>query len=65
MSIKYPEITVKLTEEDGNVFTLIAVVHAALKRANVVDAREFMREAMESGSYDEALQCMMRWVTVE
>ncbi|MBT6051399.1 MAG: hypothetical protein HOG49_31755 [Candidatus Scalindua sp.] len=63
--MKYPDIKVQLTGNDGNAYAILANVGKALKRANV-DAAEiasFKHEAM-FGDYDHLLQTCMRWVTV-
>jgi len=65
-SIKYPGITVQLTGEDGNAFSIIARVRSALRRGGI--SREecvtFLAEAM-SGDYDHLLQTVMKWVVAE
>lgn len=65
-SVKYPNVTVQLTEQDGNAVYIIARVRTALRRAGVspveVDAYAF--EAM-SGDYQGLLATTMRWVNVE
>jgi len=59
-------ITVELTGENGNVFNLIAVVSKAMKKNGYrKEAKDFQAKIFGMGSYDEALQEMMRWVTVE
>lgn len=63
MEVKYPDITVKLIGEDGNVFYLIGIVSKALRR-NKIDPADFTQEVLTSKSYDEALQVMMKWVNV-
>ncbi len=64
--IKYPKITVQLSDRDGNAFSVIGAVTKALKNANVAKERidEFCDEAM-SGDYDHLLQTCMQWVNVE
>jgi hypothetical protein len=64
--IKYPNITVQLTGEDGNAFAVIGRVRQALKRAGVPSAEVtlFSDEAM-SGDYDNVLTTAMKWVNVE
>lgn len=64
MKPKYPEIVVQL--EDGNAFSIVAKVREALKKAGVSQKEqlEFQGEAM-AGTYDDLLQTVMRWVTVE
>lgn len=63
---RYPEITVDFSTRDGNVFVLIGAVIAALRDNDVpretID--EFRREVMSAGSYQMALQTMMKWVEV-
>ena len=65
MQVKYPEISVQLTGQDGNAFVLIGLVRQALRRAGVAKAEidEFVREAM-SKDYDHVLQTCMKWVDV-
>lgn len=67
MNAKHPEITVKLTGEDSNVFALIGSTTQAMRRAGVspdeIDA--FRDEALASDSYDQVLQTIMRTVNVE
>jgi hypothetical protein len=63
--IKYPDIEVQLTGEDGNAFFILGSVQKALRRAGV-DAEEvnaFYAEAT-SGDYDHLLQTCMEWVSV-
>jgi len=64
--VKYPEIDVQLSDEDGNAFGIIGRVALALRRAGVpkdeIDA--FRTEAM-SGDYDNVIQTAMKWVNVE
>ena len=59
------DIDVQLTGEDGNVFNLVGIVSKALERAGEKDAAEAMKtEVFSSGSYDEALGIMMKYVNV-
>lgn len=62
---KYPEITVQLSGEDGNVFSIIGRVSKALRRGGAEDVSEFQRLAMESESYNAVLQLCTEWVEVE
>ena len=61
--VKYPDIAVQLSNDDGNVFLVLGTVKKALGRAGV--SREeidlFLDEAT-SGDYDHALVTCMRWV---
>ena len=66
MDPKYPDITVRLTGQDGNAFAILGKVKKELQRAELakeeVDA--FMEEAM-SGDYDHLLRTAMKWVDVQ
>ena len=66
MSPKFPNITVELSGQDGNAFMIIGRVGKALRREGVSqeDIAAFTDEAM-SGDYDNVLQTVMRWVSVE
>lgn len=66
MTPKHPEIEVKLSGMDGNVFVLLGACRRAMQRAGVpgAEVQEFTDEVAASHSYDEALQTMMRWVEV-
>lgn len=56
---------VQLVGEDGNIFAIVARCRTALKRAGMQDAADALsEEVMASGSYDEALQIVMRYVEV-
>lgn len=63
---KYPQITVKLSENDGNAYTIMGLVMRALRRGGVPaqDVAAFQQEAC-SGDYDHLLQTVFRWVDVE
>lgn len=62
--IKYPDVSVALSGEDGNAFVIIGRVRRALRRAGVDDDEitAFSEEA-SSGNYDNVLQTVMRWVS--
>lgn len=64
--VKYPDIVVRLTAEDGNAFFIIGKVVNALRKANVPneEIEEFRKEAM-SGDYHKVLATCMRWVTTK
>ncbi len=65
LEVKYPNVKVQLSGEDGNVFVIIGRVKLALHRANV-DPKEvdmFLDECT-SGDYDHVLQTCMKWVDV-
>ena len=61
---RYPDVRVRLSGEDGNVFAIIGRVRRALVQAGADDddVKSFVSEMMGAGSYDEALQTVMRWV---
>ena len=66
MDMKYPDITVRLVGENGNIFNLIGITAGALRDARVpreeIDA---FRDAVRSShSYDEALRVIMGTVNV-
>lgn len=63
--VRFPDVTVQLSGTDGNAFVVIGSVTGALRRAGHADvADEFARAVMDTGSYDEFLQTVMRWVDV-
>ena len=65
MTVKYPDIEVQLSGEDGNAFSIIGRVSRAIRRAEGNEAAtEFSSAAMKCGSYDEVLQLCMRTVEV-
>ena len=65
-TIKYPEIEVQLSGEDGNAMAIMARVTSALRRAGVSqEERDAYYAESTSGDYDNLLATAMRWVTVE
>lgn len=64
--VKFPEVEVQLTGEDGNVFSIVGRVTRAMRRAGVepkaIDA--YSNAIFACGSYDEALRLTMQTVTV-
>lgn len=63
--VTYPNVTVKLTGEDGNAFGLIGAVQLAVTRAHGVAAGNAVANAaMDCGSYDELLAYVMNTVHV-
>ena len=65
MTTKYPDVSVKLTGEDGNAFSIIGRVVQALRRAGVsAEEQDAFRKEATSGDYDNVLQTAMRWVGV-
>ena len=63
--IRYPEVEVQLTGNDGNAFAVMGAVSKALKSSGVdkSEVDQYMAEAM-SGDYENLLQTTMRWVSV-
>lgn len=63
--VKYPDVEVQLTGQDGNAFAVLGAVTAALRKAGVSKAErdQYMAEAM-SGDYDDLLRVTMCWVEV-
>ena len=63
MDIKFPEITVQLSEMDGNVFSIIGRTCRAMQRGGVsAEDIEAFKEDAKSGDYDHALQTVMKTV---
>ena len=64
MVAKFPDVKVKLVGKDGNAFSILGHVSAALKKAgHVAEAKAFMAEAT-SGDYDHLLQTVVKYVDV-
>lgn len=63
--VKYPNIKVQLTGNDGNAFAIMGAVKNALRKEGVSreEQDEFMEEAM-SGDYNNLLCTCMKWVDV-
>ena len=63
--IKYPDIEVQLTGEDGNAFFIMAKVQRALRQNGVSndEITQYLDES-RSGDYDNLLWTATRWVTV-
>lgn len=63
VDVKYPEVTVPLSELDGNVMVLIANTRRGLRDHGVdADAIDAFTAEAKSGDYDHALQTIMAWV---
>jgi hypothetical protein len=62
---KYPKAYVKLTERDGNAFSILGNARDALRRAGVPDeeCNAFVQEA-QKGDYNHLLQTVMAWMHV-
>jgi hypothetical protein len=63
--VRYPEVEVQLSGQDGNAFAILGAVQSGLRRAGVSQGErdEFYAEATD-GDYDHLLQTAMRWVQV-
>lgn len=66
MNIKFPHVTVELSDVDGNSMVLLGRTRRAMRKAGVPDdeIEAFSEEAI-SGDYDHLLQTIMRTVNVE
>lgn len=62
MTVKFPNVRVKLVGEDGNAFAILGRCSTAARRAGVSkeDRDAFLKEAM-SGNYDHLLMTCMEW----
>ena len=61
---KYPNITVELSEVNGNAFSIIGAVLREMRgKVAVEEIDKFQTEAM-SGDYDNLLRTCMKWVDV-
>ena len=65
MQVKYPEIEVQLSGNDGNAYSIMGAVSKALKRAEVpqIEIDQYINRSM-SGDYDNLLQVAASWVQV-
>lgn len=66
MTIKYPEIEVQLTGNDGNAYAIMGAVQKALRRAEVPqhEIEQYLNQSM-SGDYNNLLRVAMNWVSVK
>ena len=66
MSIKFPEVEVQLTGNDGNAYAIMGAVQKAMRRAEIPqhEIEEYLNKSMNSQSYDELLQVALKTVTV-
>ena len=65
-AIKYPEVQVQLTGNDGNAFAILGNCQKEARRAGLTKDQidEFMNEAM-AGDYDHLLQTCMKYFEVD
>lgn len=63
--VKYPDIQVQLTGQNGNAFVLLGVCQREMKNAKCTpqQIKEFLDEAT-NGDYDHLLQTCMRYFDV-
>ena len=63
--VKYPEIEVELTGQDGNAFAIMGAVSKGLRKGGVSkeEIDQCMNEMM-SGDYNHLLRTAMAWVSV-
>lgn len=55
----------KLIGEDGNIFNLVGIASRTLKKNNMREqAEEMQKEVFSSGSYDEALSIIGKYVEI-
>ncbi|HEU0252828.1 MAG TPA: hypothetical protein VFR12_07315 [Pyrinomonadaceae bacterium] len=63
--VKYPNVTVRLTGENGNAFNLIGLTTSAIRKVEGNDAaNKFVNEAMLQTSYDNLLVYIQEIVNV-
>lgn len=63
--IKYPNVTVQLSGQDGNAFAIIGAISRALRReVSVEAASDFQKAATSCKSYDELLMLALNTVEV-
>lgn len=63
---RYPDITVQITGEDGNIFFIGGRVRAALKQAGHGDQRaNFTRHLTSTHSFSDALDVVEQWVVIQ
>jgi hypothetical protein len=63
-SVKYPDVEIQLSQEDGNGFMIVARVQKAIRRAHGSEAaKEYADDAM-SGDYDNLLRVTAATVVV-
>lgn len=64
--VRFPNVVLTLSGEDGNAYAILGRVQTALCRAGAdpEEVREFMAEAT-ADDYDHLLPTVMRWVDVQ
>ncbi|NOR80556.1 MAG: hypothetical protein GQ529_06930 [Methyloprofundus sp.] len=63
----YPNITVKLSGRDGNIFSVLGTVSASLRKNKVPEAEidKFTTEALDASCYHTAIQVCFSWVNIK
>jgi len=62
--VRYPDVEVTLSGEDGNAFAILGRVQKALRRAGVAEEEvALFHEEATADDYDHLLRTAMRWVT--
>jgi len=63
--VRYPDVEVTLSGEDGNAYMILGLVKSALRRAGVGEEEvALFNEQATADDYDHLLQTAMRWVSV-
>lgn len=64
--VKYPHISLNMSQVDGNAYAIMGAVRRLLKRHGVSQdtVDEFTKEA-KNGDYDHMIQTCMRWINLE
>ena len=64
-TVKYPEVEVQLSGQDGNAFAIMGAVSSALRRAGVSkEERDAYFAEATSGDYNHLIHVTMNWVEV-
>ena len=64
-NVKYPDVEVQLSGQDGNAYSIMGAVSKAMRRAGIDQAeRDAYFAESTSGDYDNVIATAMRWVSV-
>lgn len=65
-NVKYPNVKVQMSGEDGNSFMILGRVQKALRNAGATPTEidEFL-DAATASDYDNLVQVCLRWVDVQ
>jgi hypothetical protein len=61
---RYPNITVPLSGEDGNAFSILGRVKRIMARNEISGLYDEYRSEATAGDYDHLLATTMRWFSV-